>query len=84
MLRSLCIYETVPEEQGLDCLDLMEARSLPPEGMHPDLLKGSQLVIPGSSYEAHVLEQYLGISRMTQASFLLDIILPRSSSLIIP
>lgn len=77
----LPIYETMPLGDQADCLDLMEARNMPPADTEMGLLRGSGLIIPGSTYEAKVLEEFLGISRLTQASFLLDHVLPRYASL---
>ena len=83
VLRQLRIYETVPSDDKADeadCLDLFENRSMPPLGVDSLLLKGCKLVLPGSLYEAKVLEECLGVSRLSSSAFLIEHVLPRFNS----
>ena len=54
----------------------MKSRNLAPEWADLRLLKGSKMIIPGSAYEAEVLEQYLGVMPVSEADFIRDVVLP--------
>lgn len=79
VLRMLPIFETAAASLGQDppFVNLDGVTSMAPEGTDAALLSGSGLVVCGSTYEAKVLEEKLGILQLSLHELMRDHLLPR-------
>lgn len=77
-LRALAIFETAAESQEDRFVNLLQAASMAPLNTDVGLLRGTEVIVPGSSHEASVMEDRLGVSMLSHAELLEENVLPRS------
>ena len=76
VLRSLCIFETPGLGGAPKFVNLLQNLSLAPDADR-SLLAGTGLIVAGSTHEAAVMEDRLGVLRINHAELLQDYIFPR-------
>ena len=78
-LRALTIFETASETEqpGSKFVNLLQASNMAPLDGDLGLLKGSDLIIPGSKHEAAVMEDRLGVTMLSHANLLEEHVIPR-------
>lgn len=75
-LRALSIFETASGNQQLSFVNLLQASNMAPLDSDKGLLKGSGLIIAGSTHEATVMEDRLGVSMLSHSE-LIEELIPR-------
>ena len=69
-LRALSIFETASGPDQSRFVNLLQASSMAPLDSDTGLLKGTGLIIAGSSHEASVMEDRLGVTMLSRSDLL--------------
>ena len=76
-LRALSIFETASGSEERSFVNLLQFSSMAPLGGDLGLLQGTGLIIAGSSHEASVMEDRLGVSMLSHSDLLEEHVIPR-------
>lgn len=78
-LRALAIFETAPPAEDVPPLfvNLLDAQSIAPPGVNLALLRGTDLIVSGSSDETALMEDVLGVVQLSHLDFMEEHVLKR-------